>query len=115
MASTLEARSAAANAESAAKFCGWAKIPTAHYFFILTSRPLIFQRVKVERLIRIFNEEGCHRQSTCFRIPGDIDASSFREALAILGVTENVLGRRDDPPRIFLPSLEAGRNITVCI
>ena len=104
--SELEAQSVAANAESAAKFCGWAKIPTNSLLFYpdFACARVISQRDKVERLKRIFSEEGCHRQSTCFCIPGDIDTLSFREALTISGVTENDLRRREDPPRIFLPT-----------
>lgn len=79
----LEAKSRALNSEKAAKFCGWARVSTSSLVFYpdFTPADIRSQPEKVERLKRIFKQEGCDRENASYDIPGDITAATLSAAL----------------------------------
>lgn len=102
---SLEAQSRALNTERAAKFCGLAKVLTSSLVFYPNFTPsnISSQPEKVERLRRIFHQEGCDRGNTNHCIPGDITAAALSAALDLSELSRDTLQNRADPPTLFLP------------
>lgn len=102
----FEAQLRAVESETAAKVRGWAKVSTHSLLFYpdFTSARANFNKDKVQRLARIFNDEGCHRHNMSHSIVGNIEEKDLQAALALSEVSIDDLQRREDPPRIFLPT-----------
>lgn len=103
--SDFETQLIAVETETNAKIRGWARVSTHSLLFYPDFAPAgaNFCKEKVQRLTRVFDEEGCHRQNTSYCIPGNIDESDLQAALRLSEVGLDDLQRRDDPPRVFLP------------
>ncbi|ROT35349.1 hypothetical protein SODALDRAFT_337370 [Sodiomyces alkalinus F11] len=91
------------NNEIVSKLQGTVKVDLASLFFAIGPEEIDeVDKDNVERLVKIFELEGCNRLSPAHSIPGSISADVLQTALAHSSLTiENL--RDVEPPTLYLP------------
>lgn len=95
----LETRSQKLNAEISSKFQGTAKISLDCLFFDPEGE---LNKEKTNRLVDIFNKEGCDRFNDSHAIPGNIAADLLSASLRQSNLSTADL-RGSEPPALRLP------------